>query len=126
MVDPKEVAKSLGLDPNDPEVISDLEKLKPGATEPVSPPPPSSPILEPKGRTNRLAVVALICSCFLSFGPISGVLGMVFGSAAKREVRESQGSEWGIGMAEAAQMLGLLNILLSVIGIGLLIAALTK
>jgi hypothetical protein len=130
MADAEDLVRQLGLDPSNPEVMEDIERLKAGeVAEQVDLSRPNdhrSPILEPKGKTNRLAVVALICSCLLWLGPVSGILGMVFGGSAKREVRESQGAEWGIGMAEAAQMLGLLNFLLSCLGIAVLIAQLTK
>lgn len=66
----------------------------------------------PTGKANRLAVVALICSCV---GPVfvGGILGTVFGLVALDEIEEADGAERGQGMAKWAIGLGFLNIALS-------------
>ena len=80
---------------------------------------------EPLGRANRLAVVALICSCF---GPflVGGILATVFGMVALDEIEESEGQERGAGMAKWAIGLGFVNIVLSFAAIVLVVAAVSK
>ena len=69
---------------------------------------------QPMGKANRLAVTALICSLI---GPIfvGGILAMVFGEVALDEIDESEGKERGRGMAVWAIVLGVLNLLLSIL-----------
>ena len=57
-------------------------------------------------KTNGLAVAALV----LGILPVAGVgclLAAIFGSIAQRQIRESNGSQTGEGMAKAGMILGL-------------------
>ncbi len=78
---------------------------------------------KPTGRANRLAVTALICAC-LAGVVVGGILGIVFGSVALDEIRESEGKERGEAMAQWAIGLGVVNLVISAVFVALVIAAL--
>lgn len=82
----------------------------------------TEPKPRPTGRANRLAVTALICSCF---GPflVGGILATVFGLVALDEIEEADPVERGQGMAKWAIGLGVLNIVLSIAFIAVLVVA---
>jgi hypothetical protein len=68
-------------------------------------------------QTSGFAVASLICgvaSWFLFFF-IGGILAVVFGHMARREIRQSQGWKRGDGLAISGLIIGYFNILASVI-----------
>jgi hypothetical protein len=64
-----------------------------------------------EGRTNTTAVLAVVAGavgfCFWGFG---GVIAIVLGLAARREIARSEGAESGMGLASAGIVLGGLNL----------------
>jgi hypothetical protein len=72
------------------------------------PPPeyatPYQPAQAAGGRTNTLAIVALICSLAGFFIGISAPVGAVLGHVATRQIRQT--GEEGAGMAKAAIIVG--------------------
>ena len=95
--------------------------------QPPSPPgyPPPGYGSQPAGqlavyqKTNNMAVLSLIMGIlsFFALGCIGGILAIVFGNMATEQIRLSQGTETGDGMAKAGKILGWINIGLSILGI---------
>jgi hypothetical protein len=58
-------------------------------------------------KTNGLAIASLVCSCagILFFG-VPGILGIVFGFVARSQIRRSNGSQGGEGLALAGIIVG--------------------
>jgi hypothetical protein len=84
----------------------------------------SSPFGAPWGaharaKTNGMSIVALSASVlgFVCFVGVGGVLGVVLGLIARGEVARSGGRETGRSVANAAIVIGTLNVLLTVIGL---------
>ena len=109
----------------------------PGYVPPGYPPPgyPGSGYPAPYGlgpRTNSKAIASLvvsiggavfvfICGCFT---PFAGVVSVVLAHVARREIREAQGAETGIGLAIAGEAIGWIEIALigiAIVAIGFLI-----
>jgi hypothetical protein len=55
--------------------------------------------------TNGLAIASLVCSLVVVFG-IGSVLGIVFGFVAKSQIRQSNGTQKGNGLATAGIIIG--------------------
>ncbi len=112
------------------------EPQPPGATEgsaqPPSwpPPPPSAPrrtFADARPRTNGLAVaslvmglVALMIFPLVPLSALGGLLALVMGGVAKRQIKRSEGAMSGAEMARFGLWLGLLAVL---VALGLTIAA---
>jgi hypothetical protein len=79
-------------------------------------------------KTNGTAVFALLASLsgFVCFVGIGGALGIVLGLLARNEVARSEGREAGRGLANGAIALGILNLALSIVGLGVGIAYLAR
>ena len=58
-------------------------------------------------KTNGLAIASLVCSCagILFFG-VPGILGIIFGFVARSQIRRSNGSQGGDGLALAGIIVG--------------------
>ncbi len=81
-------------------------------------PPPYAPYPyggPPMKRNNGLAVASLVCACagFVLFIP--AVLGIVFGFVARSQIRNSQGTQSGDGLAVAGIIVGFAWIALFVV-----------
>ena len=73
---------------------------------------------EPSPPPNGFAIASLICSILgaLFFLPLIGsILGLIFGSTAKRQIRESRGREGGESLAQAGVILGWVGLGLNVL-----------
>ena len=96
----REAAERLGVDPDDPAVTRDLERLE----QPVRASAPEWGMRagrpRPTGKANRLAVFALFCAFVVP------VLGVVFGLVALDEIDESEDAERGRAMARWAIGIG--------------------
>jgi DNA-binding PadR family transcriptional regulator len=77
--------------------------------------PPSDQLVAPFRETNGSAIVAVVLGV-LWFAGIGSVLALVFGYRARREIKNSAGTQKGSGLATAAIILGW-------IGIAVLVAA---
>jgi Domain of unknown function (DUF4190) len=79
-------------------------------------------------KTNGTSVFALLASLsgFVCFIGIGGALGIVLGLIARNEVARSEGREAGRGLANGAIALGILNLALSIVGLGVGIAYLAR
>jgi hypothetical protein len=79
-------------------------------------------------KTNGTSVFALLASLsgFVCFVGIGGALGIVLGLIARNEVARSEGREAGRGLANGAIALGILNLALSIVGLGVGIAYLAR
>jgi hypothetical protein len=58
-------------------------------------------------KTNGLAIASLVCSCagILFFG-VPGILGIIFGFVSRSQIRRSNGSQGGEGLALAGIIVG--------------------
>jgi len=58
-------------------------------------------------KTNGLAIASLVCSCGgIFFIGSPAVLGIIFGFVARSQIRKSQGSQGGDGLALAGIIVG--------------------
>jgi Domain of unknown function (DUF4190) len=69
--------------------------------------PPSSP------RTNALAIASLVLSLTVFF--IGPILAIIFGVIARRQIRESRGTQTGDGLALAGLIIGIVGLSLSLV-----------
>ncbi len=76
-----------------------------------------------KPPASTAAVVALVCGILLCLGPFTGVPAIVAGLVGRRAAREQPGAVGGAGMSLAGILLGVLNLLISVVVIMLAIAS---
>lgn len=79
-------------------------------------------------KTNGTAVFALLASLssFVCFIGIGGALGIVLGLIARSEIARSDRREAGVGLANSAIAVGVLNLALSIVGLGVGIAYLAR
>lgn len=70
-------------------------------------------------KTNGLAIASLVCSCagILFFG-VPGILGIIFGFVARSQIRRSNGTQGGEGLALAGIIVGFAWIAILVLIIG--------
>ena len=73
-------------------------------------------VIAPSKRTNGLAVVSLLLGV-LWFAGIGSVLALIFGYRARREIKNSGGSQTGSALAIAGIILGWAGILIPLMGI---------
>lgn len=75
----------------------------------INPPPP--PVI--KSQTSEKAIISLVCGVvgwlFVPF--VSGIVAVVFGNQAEKEIRQSGDRLSGLGLAKAGLVLGWINIL---------------
>lgn len=112
--------------------MSDYPPPPPGGDVPPPPPPPpggfsgggaygaggsqyppqgggyAAPAAGPK--TNGMAIASLVSSLVCLCG-VGSILGIVFGFMAKKQIRESNGTQTGGGLATAGIILGIVGIL---------------
>ncbi|HEX2143487.1 MAG TPA: DUF4190 domain-containing protein [Glycomyces sp.] len=81
---------------------------------PQQPPPPYVPYPPPYGYpygppqpTNGMAIAAMVCGIVGACSPL-GILGLIFGTIAKRQIKEK--GEGGDGMATAGIVLGWIGV----------------
>jgi Domain of unknown function (DUF4190) len=84
---------------------------------------PWSPHDQQRTKTNGTSIFALLASlfgfvCFLGLG---GILGIVLGVVARSEITRSEGRETGRGLANAAIIIGTLNLCATVIALAVAI-----
>jgi hypothetical protein len=60
-------------------------------------------------KTNGLAIASLVCSLVVIFG-VGCVLGIIFGFVAKSQIRQSNGTQKGNGLATAGIIIGFVAI----------------
>ena len=79
-------------------------------------------------KTNGTSVFALTASLlgFVCFMGVGGVLGVILGLVARGEIARSEGRQSGRGLANAAIILGTLNVCITVIGFAVGIAYVVK
>jgi hypothetical protein len=79
-------------------------------------------------KTNGTSVFALLASLssFVCFIGIGGALGIVLGLIARSEIARSEGREAGRGLANSAIAVGVINLALSIVGLGVGIAYLAR
>ena len=85
---------------------------------PPPPPPPYPPYgyqYVPPRPTNGMAIAAMVCGIVGVCSPL-GILGVIFGTIAKRQIRET--GEGGDGMATAGLVTGWIGIAATVVWIG--------
>jgi hypothetical protein len=63
----------------------------------------------PERRTNGYAIASMVLGIVWAYG-VGSVLALVFGYMAKREIRESNDSQGGAGMATAGIILGWIGV----------------
>lgn len=71
--------------------------------------------------TNGFAVASLVCSLLFFTWGLGSVLGLVFGYIARRQIRDSGGSQGGAGLAMAGIVLGWIGLALLAAGITLVV-----
>lgn len=69
-------------------------------------------------KTSSNAIISLICGILAWLGVfgLGGVLAVIFGHVAKKEIRTSNAEISGDGMATAGLILGYLNLAVTVLG----------
>jgi len=67
------------------------------------------------------AVVSLVCGILLCLGPFTGIPAIIAGLLGRKAVREFPQSVGGSAMATAGLVLGILNLGLTLLGLGLLL-----
>jgi hypothetical protein len=74
-------------------------------------------------RTNGMAIASLVCSLVAIplFG-IPAILGIIFGFVARSQIRKSNGSQTGDGMALAGIIIGFVFVALGLLLVGILVA----
>lgn len=103
--------------------------MPPGSPPPgygygYGPPPYGYPPAAPYGaygsyeygppRNNGLAIAAMVCSFFFFIYGIGGILGIVFGFIARSQIRRSNGTQKGSGMALAGIIIGIIGVALGI------------
>ena len=78
-----------------------------------------------KPPASTAAVVALVCGILLCLGPFTGIPAIVAGAIGRRAAAEQPESVGGANMALAGILLGVLNLLLSALGLVIAIVSLT-
>ncbi len=79
----------------------------------------------PKGEkppASAAAVLSLVCGILLCLGPITGLTAIVSGIVARGQVDRKPAAIGGRGMATIGILLGILNIILSIIGIAVVLS----
>jgi hypothetical protein len=71
-----------------------------------------------------LGIVGLVGVCLYGLGLIAGIVGLVLGYVAKREIRASDGRLNGSGMATAGIVLGWICVALTLVLIAVVVVAL--
>lgn len=83
------------------------------------PPPPGTPWQPgPPGgpaRNNGMAIAALVCGIAGFLCLIPGILGIILGLVAKNQIRQSNGTQRGDGMATAGIVLGCIWVALTIV-----------
>ena len=69
----------------------------------------------PVGKTNGLAIAAMVCSFFFWIYGLGAILGIVFGFIARSQIKRSGGTQQGSGMALAGIIIGFGGIALGII-----------
>ena len=82
-----------------------------------APPPPTAAYAQPgaaypvAGRNNQKALISLILSIISLFVcGLIGIAGIILGSSAKKEIRQT--GEQGEGLATAGQIIGIISVIL--------------
>lgn len=94
-------------------------KWYPAEQHPGVQPPPvfPYPYFPPRPpSTNGLAIASLVLALVPIFG-VGAILAIIFGFIARRQIRESGGTEGGAGMALAGIIVGICQLVLAVVGI---------
>jgi hypothetical protein len=91
--------------------VTDLERLTADVTPPpaAAPAPVAPPALPERPVTNGLAVASLVAA-IVWLGWIGSVAAVIFGHAARSQIKNSGGSERGWGLAWAGLVLGYVQI----------------
>ena len=66
-------------------------------------------------RNNGMAIAALVCGIAGFLCLIPGILGIIFGFVAKGQIRQSNGTQRGDGMATAGIVLGCIAVAITVL-----------
>lgn len=89
------------------------QQAAPPAPGPWGAAPPAAGYAQPYGTpayqaptTNGLAIAALVCGCLGFVTCISGIAAIILGHLARKQIRESGGTQQGDGMALAGLILG--------------------
>jgi len=75
-------------------------------------------------RTNGMAIASLVCSLVaILLGGIPAILGIIFGFVARSQIRKSNGSQKGDGMALSGIIIGFVFVALGLILVGIVLAS---
>ena len=77
-----------------------------------------------KPPASTAAVVALVCGILLCLGPFTGIPAIIAGAIGRRAAADQPEAVGGSSMALAGILLGVLNLLLSAVGLLIAIASL--
>jgi len=66
-------------------------------------------------RNNGMAIAALVCGIAGFLCLIPGILGIIFGFVAKGQIRQSNGTQRGDGMATAGIVLGCIWVAITIL-----------
>jgi hypothetical protein len=79
-----------------------------------------------KPPASTSAVVALVCGIILCLGPFTGIPAIIAGVLGRKAAREFPQTVGGHGMATAGLVLGVINLLVSLLGVVLAIEQFSK
>ena len=108
------------------------QQSTPPASGPWGAAPPAAGYAQPYGTptyqtrsTNGMAIAALVCGCLGFLTCISGIVAIILGHIARKQIRESGGTQQGEGMALAGLILGYIvtGLLVAYIVFAIIIAA---
>lgn len=108
-----------------PDPYSQSQEPQPQQPPAQQPPPPYAPYAQPYPQygypypparpTNGMAIAAMVCGIVGACSPV-GILGLIFGTIAKRQILER--GEAGEGMATAGIVLGWIGVAATVLIVG--------
>jgi hypothetical protein len=64
-----------------------------------------------------ISIFLLMTCCLAFFAPIGGLISVILGRSARRQIRTSDGRERGEGLATAGEVIGWINIAIGLLGV---------
>ncbi len=86
-------------------------------------PPAGAPYgYPPTSKNNGLAIASLVCSFFFWIYGVGAILAIVFGFIARSQIKQSNGTQHGGGMALAGIIIGFVGIVIGIVVVIVVVA----
>lgn len=86
-------------------------------------PPAGAPYgYPPTSKNNGLAIASLVCSFFFWIYGVGAILAIVFGFIARSQIKQSNGTQQGGGMALAGIIIGFVGIVIGIVVVIVVVA----